>query len=374
MVRIRILCGKIAARLRSMRASEGGGLILVATAILLASWVSLGEGRDDGTGASSEARTRPPGLAAEPASSGPAGAAATSRAETIVAGDGSPEDSPRRSGDHPANLLALAPSARSALVFDLKANRLHVFERRGGRLARVGDVFVAVGKNGLEKRVEGDEKTPLGIYFITSHIPGTRLPAIYGEGAFPLDYPNAWDRRLGRTGSGIWIHGTDKDAESLLPLSSRGCLTLHNGDFLDMARRVGIRKTPVIVSSAVDWVSRAELRAERDSLAAAVEIWRQDWESLETDHYLEHYSRAFRTDSMDVRRWRAHKRRVNAAKSYIRVEIDDLGIYAYPDEPGLFLVTFRQTYASNNFQGRKWKQQYWRRESGDWRIVHEAGA
>lgn len=373
MVRIRIIGGKVSAGVRSLRATGIGGLTLVATAVLLASLVSLGEGRDeDSAGTLTDAPSLP--VAERAAGIQPVAPRPVASASSVAPVRDRPPASPERSGDYPANLLALPPSAPSALVFDLQANRMHVFDRGQRHVTRVGDYFVAVGKNGLEKRVEGDEKTPLGIYFISSYIPGKKLPAIYGEGAFPLDYPNAWDRRLGRTGSGIWIHGTDKDGDSLLPLSSRGCLTLHNESFLTMARRIRIRQTPVIVSSEVDWVSRDELRAERDSLAAAVEIWRQDWESLETAHYLEHYSRDFRTDSMDIRSWSAHKRRVNAAKSFIKVDVEDLGIYAYPDEPGLYLVTFVQTYRSSNFKGRKWKQQYWRRESGDWRILHEDGA
>lgn len=274
---------------------------------------------------------------------------------------------------HPANLLQLPPSVKNALVFDLRDNRMHIYEATEGGSIPIGDYFVAVGKNGIEKRREGDEKTPIGIYFVSSYIPGDSLPAIYGVGAFPISYPNAWDRRLRRTGSGIWIHGTDKDEASLLPQSSRGCLTLHNADFMALSQFVRIRRTPVIVSDAVTWTSPAALEADRASLSAAIEAWRGDWESLDTEAYFRHYSESFRTDSMDRAAWTAYKRRVNSAKTYIRVGVDDVGIYAYPGESELYLVTFEQRYQSNNFHARKWKHQYWRREAGDWRIVHESG-
>ena len=252
---------------------------------------------------------------------------------------------------------------------------MHIYEVGTGSAAPVGDYFVAVGKNGIDKSREGDEKTPVGIYFVSSYIPGSNLPAIYGVGAFPITYPNAWDRRLGRTGSGIWIHGTDKDEDSLEPQSSRGCLTLHNGDFQTMSEYIHIRRTPVIVTDAVSWTTAESVAAQRVDLAAAVETWRRDWESLDTEAYLAHYSQTFRTDdAMDLARWTAHKRRVNASKTYIRVEVDDVGIYAYPGEAGLFLVTFEQRYGSSNFQSQRWKHQYWRIEDGAWRIVHEGGA
>lgn len=282
--------------------------------------------------------------------------------------------SSRASGRHPSNLFQLPPSVKNALVFNLEDNRMHVYEVDDGETRSIGDYFVAVGKQGIRKRREGDEKTPVGIYFVSSYIPGDSLPAIYGVGAFPISYPNAWDRRLGRTGSGIWIHGTDKDEASLLPQSSRGCLTLRNADFMTLSQFVRIQRTPVIVSDTVSWTSPAALKAERASLAAAIETWRVDWESLNTDAYLRHYSADFRTDSMNMSAWTAYKRRVNSRKNYIQVGVDDVGIYAYPGEQELFLVTFEQSYKSNNYQARRWKHQYWRRESGDWRIVQESGA
>ena len=340
-------------------------------AILLVSLVSLGEGRDEGATIATPRAAPSAGEVAQGNTASPV-EPATSTAPGVTE-DPASKISQKPSQGYPANLLQLPKSVTSALVFDLHDNRMHIFDGHGKQAERVGDFFVAVGKQGLEKRAEGDEKTPLGIYFVSSYIPGEKLPAIYGEGAFPIDYPNAWDRRLGRTGSGIWIHGTDKDEKTLLPQSSRGCLTLRNADFLNLAKFVRIQKTPVIVSGEVSWTSPEALRADRDSLAAAVENWRKDWESLETDRYLGHYSESFQTDSMTIRSWRTHKRRVNASKAYIRVGIDDVGIYAYPGEPGLYLVTFEQTYRSSNFQGRKWKQQYWRREAGEWRILHEDG-
>jgi len=378
---------------------------------LVAAFVSLGEDRDAADSVTSAAPIRveplgvPPVTPAMTAGTLAAGtqaagtqaagtqAAGTQAAETQAAGttstEATPAGTPERQGsgqvpveasDHPSghpaeyrpdHLLQLPASADSVLVFDLRENRMHLFERDGEQARHVGDTFVAVGKNGIDKQREGDEKTPIGLYYISSYIPGDTLPAIYGVGAYPIDYPNAWDRRRGRTGSGIWIHGTDKDDDSLLPKSSRGCLTLRNTDFETLSTLADIRRTPVIVSDQIQWMPAEDLETVRSSLAAALETWRQDWESLDTDRYLSHYSESFRTDSMSLSRWIAHKRRVNAAKSFIRVGVDDVGLYRYPGESELYLVTFEQSYRSNNFHSRKWKQQFWRREAGGWRIVHE---
>ena len=366
MVRIKIRLSKAVVSAKSLWAS-GTGLAALAL-VFFAALGSLGEDRDD----SAETVTAKAPVVLEPLGVPPvtATAAASGPAATSPAGGTATGERP---GSHPNHLLQLPSSVGSVLVFDLAANRMHVFERSGGRAAPVGDFFVAVGKKGINKQYEGDEKTPIGIYFISSYIPGSTLPAIYGVGAYPLNYPNTWDRRRGRTGSGIWIHGTDKDDESLLPKSSRGCLTLRNDDFELMARVARIHHTPVIVSPEVEWVETEQVAADRDSLASAIESWRSDWESLDTDRYLRHYAADFSTRSMSRAAWTAHKRRVNARKSFIRIGIEDVGIYGYPGEPGLFLVTFEQHYESSDFNGRKRKHQYWRRQAGEWRIVHEGG-
>ncbi len=382
MVRIRIFKAQAVARARSLRSLTSGGLggAVVAAAIVGASLFGLGETEDGHTSSAASVAPSASAPAGETftAADASAGAAPGTKPAPSSSVDAAPDlrrtdATPGVPRGYPSNLFQLPPSVTNALVFDLRDNRMHVYEAGKGGPAPIGDYFVAVGKNGIDKTREGDEKTPVGIYFVSSYIPGGRLPAIYGVGAFPISYPNAWDRRLGRTGSGIWIHGTDKDEASLLPQSSRGCLTLRNTDFMTLSQFVRIRRTPVIVSDAVSWTSPAELEADRASLAAAVETWRSDWESLDNDAYFRHYSEDFRTDSMDRAAWTAYKRRVNSAKSYIRVGVDDVGIYAYPGESDLFLVTFEQRYQSNNFRANKWKHQYWQRDAGAWRIVHESG-
>lgn len=274
-------------------------------------------------------------------------------------------------GQVPVHLLRLPDSVDSALIFDLLDNHMYLYRKNGSGLTLANDAFVAVGKNGIDKQREGDEKTPVGIYYASRFIPGATIPAIYGAGAFPINYPNTWDRLLGRTGSGIWIHGTDKDGDSLLPLSSRGCLTMRNDDFLTLARHLELKHTPVVVSRQVTWASPATVQADRDSLAGAIETWRRDWESLDTERYLRHYSPSFSTSDMDLAAWSAYKRRVNSNKTFVQVELSELGLYRYPGEPELYMATFRQSYRSSNFNARRSKHQFWRRENGEWRIVHE---
>jgi murein L,D-transpeptidase YafK len=61
-------------------------------------------------------------------------------------------------------------------------------------------------------------------------MPQDKLTDFYGSGAFPINYPNEWDRIRGRNGYGIWLHGTPRDTYSRPPRASDGCIVLSNED------------------------------------------------------------------------------------------------------------------------------------------------
>jgi hypothetical protein len=108
----------------------------------------------------------------------------------------------------PSQFLQLAPSIRHAVAVDASRSRLYLFENSASGTRLVADYYVSVGKLGTDKLNEGDQRTPLGIYFITSHLNPGQLKDFYGAGALPINYPNPLDNRRGKTGSGIWLHGT----------------------------------------------------------------------------------------------------------------------------------------------------------------------
>jgi len=149
--------------------------------------------------------------------------------------------------------LILSPGAHPWwVVVDLSASRLYLFRNSGGRLQVVRDVYVSKGQKGFGKQREGDRRTPVGIYHITGWRPGAALPPLYGAGALTLDYPNAWDRHLGRTGSGIWLHGTPPDLYVRPPASSRGCVVLSNAHVIALKKTLQVPEgTPVVLLDSV---------------------------------------------------------------------------------------------------------------------------
>ena len=166
----------------------------------------------------------------------------------------------RPNGDRvPRYVLQLDPDQKHALVVDSRRSRLYVFENVGGRPQFVADYYVTLGKNGVEKTREGDMKTPIGVYHVTSSLPAKKLPDLYGSGAFPLNYPNEWDRRMGRDGHGIWLHGTPSDTYSRPPRASDGCIVLANADLEAVGRTLQIGLTPVIITDEIEWIDSAAL-------------------------------------------------------------------------------------------------------------------
>ena len=274
-------------------------------------------------------------------------------------------------GTVPRHLLALAPAQAHAIVVDATRSRVYVYENNRGEPRLVADYYSTLGKQGIDKLREGDQKTPLGLYHVTSMIPGAKLPDLYGWGAFPINYPNDWDRRAGKTGYGIWLHGVPRENYARAPRASDGCIALANDEIAELAKRVRPGATPVVIAERVDWVTPEQLRAERARFMRQLEAWRSDWESRDAGKYLLHYASDFRAGAVDLAAWSAHKRRVNAGKSWIKVGLSNVGVLRSAGQGGVIEVTFDQDYRSNNLSQRARKRQYWVEENGRWKIAYE---
>lgn len=271
----------------------------------------------------------------------------------------------------PAYLLNLEDDYRHALVVDASRSRLYVYENRAGLPLRVADFYVTIGKAGAGKQKEGDNRTPVGIYSISGFKSSKELGDFYGSGAFTLSYPNEWDRRQGRSGHGIWIHGSPSNTYSRAPRASEGCVVLANDDLTRLGGYIKPGKTPVIIAEQVEWVSQDALDARRNDLAAAIDQWRVDWESRDTARLLTHYSATFHNDEQNLSSFAANKHKVNADKAWIKIGLDKVSLLLYPERSDFALVSFVQNYRSNSLNDRTTKRQFWSRENGRWKIIHE---
>ena len=262
-------------------------------------------------------------------------------------------------GAVPDQFLRLPPGTRHAIAIDTSRSRLYLFEngaRAGDELPRlrlVSDFFITVGLHGVDKRVEGDKRTPLGVYHITGSHDPEALPDLYGTGALPLNYPNALDVQRGRTGSGIWLHGTPSVQFVRAPQASDGCVVLANPDLDRLLATVSPRQTPVVIARELVWVAP---EAQREAVAAFDTTWRAWLLARERGD----------TDALKT----FHAPRASVARDTAPGPVGEVSLLRWqdtPDGPPTLVVTFEVSTP----QGPQTRRQYWSRDNARWLITYE---
>ncbi len=276
----------------------------------------------------------------------------------------------------PKALLTLSSQTDYALVVDKSKNRMYVYRNLGPGLPPelVDDFYIVLGKKTGDKYKRGDLKTPNGVYFVTGYLPDEKLPSLYGAGAFPVNYPNEYDRHLAKTGYGIWLHGTDKSFYSRPPLDTEGCVVLTNEEFIRIGQYIRVGRTPVIISEEVEWVSGKDWLDLNIEIQATLERWRQSWEETDLESYLQLYSQDFWAKGHSNKSWKRYKKQVFAGKKFQKIDLIDLTLLAYPkvaDGRQLLVANFLQKYRSNNYNGDMRKRLYMVKEAGQWKVLYE---
>ncbi|MCJ8273386.1 MAG: L,D-transpeptidase, partial [Psychrosphaera sp.] len=173
----------------------------------------------------------------------------------------------------PKDLVQMTAQQPYAVMVDISQSRLYLFANDNGVPKLIKDYYASSGKAGADKQVSGDNKTPVGVYFVTKRIPASRLPSKYGAGAFPLNYPNSWDSQLKKTGNGIWLHGSPVETYSRPPQASEGCISLTNFDFAELDKLVDIKSTPVIIGRSIQWISKEQWHKQQQQFNNLISTW-----------------------------------------------------------------------------------------------------
>lgn len=272
----------------------------------------------------------------------------------------------------PLNLLNMADDQRWALVMDAQRARIFLYENVNGIPTLRSDYYVSQGKFGVDKSKEGDQRTPLGVYFITNRVPGAKLPDFYGPGALPLNYPNEWDKLRGRGGSGIWLHGVPATNYSRAPLASDGCVVLANPDFIKLAATVDIAKTPVIIADRLNFVNRHVWLNEKQNAQKLLGLWRQDFASGNPVFLAKHYSRNFKNLNGDnAATWIQKQLAAHAGLNDAGVRIKEQSQFKYPGREDVMVSFFTQEIATAKGVSSYKRRQYWQKDGNAWSIVFE---
>ncbi len=267
----------------------------------------------------------------------------------------------------PRYLLQLGDSY--ALVVDKKNQVLSLYQGGAGGPRLVRDYRCTTGKNNNgSKHVAGDKKTPNGIYFFRGMIEDGQLPAKYGVRAFPMDYPNDWDRLQDKTGYGIWLHAVEDDHRVAVSYDTEGCVVVTNHDILELTRYIEFEATPIIVDDSVQTFEERELTAERNQALDFVTTWAEAWQGKDLDTYIDCYDDRFTIGGRDKAAYRTYKQQLNRAYQTIRVELSDIRVFRFHD---YLVVSFFQDYRSSGLQSNGRKRLYLTRTPGGLKILAE---
>ena len=170
----------------------------------------------------------------------------------------------------------------------------------------IGKWPCSTGKQTGPKAREGDQKTPVGVYFAVREVDRRFLSDTYGNRALPLDYPNDLDRRSARSGSAIWLHGTNRP---LQPRDSNGCVVLENHVIDQLARYIQLNRTPVIiVERAHLWLGKKALRLA-DRILTAANQWHDGMMYGSYRDFTRQYVEGARPSMKWWRRWCRYRRK-----------------------------------------------------------------
>ncbi|MBU2549889.1 MAG: L,D-transpeptidase family protein [Proteobacteria bacterium] len=261
-------------------------------------------------------------------------------------------------------------SDRYILVVEKSRQQIHLYEFKMGQYFRLKTYPCTTGEKIGDKTREGDRRTPEGFYLFEKKHLESELAPIYGILAYPMDYPNYWDRRLGKNGTGIWMHGTDR---KLVARDSNGCVAMNNVDLLDLEEIVHLNDTPIVVYEEIGYKPLEEINQEAARVKAFVERWRQAWAGKNFEEYKSMYAKDFSSpEGKDYAAWMEHKANLNRFYPKIDVDLKHVRIFRHQ---GLILVLFDQYYKGGRMVSDGVKRLYLRdRDKGRYEIVAEVWA
>ena len=170
----------------------------------------------------------------------------------------------------PLQILKMPINVDFVILVDASISRAYLLKNTNDQPTWVGDYYVSIGKLGVGKQIEGDQKTPLGLYHVGDEVNKKFLTPFYGNGALKLNFPNSFDKFSEKSGSGIWLHGAPPETYNRAPKASDGCIVFTNDDMeniIKIAQRASIN---VFIAPQVTWLKPAEWNQRYRKLMAEI--------------------------------------------------------------------------------------------------------
>lgn len=245
--------------------------------------------------------------------------------------------------------------------------KLQTFPEGIAERVNLGKFKIAIGKETGDKQVEGDNKTPEGIYLTRKSIDGKTLPKKYGSLAIPIDFPNAIDVLDGKTGHGIWLHGVEKASRVDEANVTEGCVAFYNEDIAALNSWLRPERAVVVIA---DDISAVEDEDERESVLEATQGWLKAWQERDIDSYVSHYHNQFSHRKGKLKKYKLYKKAVFASYKKMTVDMQQIRVINHPKYS---ISLMNQSFnGDDRYVSTGRKVLYWKKDDdGKWKIVSE---
>lgn len=265
---------------------------------------------------------------------------------------------------------AAFPQNDFAIVVDKKSFQTHIANYNDGHLQIVKTFRTTMGQKTGDKMLEGDLKTPEGIYEFTSFHQAPHLKPKFGPRAIYVGYPNSMDKNGSKTGFDILVHGTDDPSRLEKQFDSLGCVVLDNDNVKTLFDTVKLRDTKIIITKDYSKLQNAPRLEKAKAFFAQ---WLKAWSSKDISAYTESYADEFKIDGMNRLAYAKYKDSLNKKYDTITVTATDVRYYFHEKYD---LITYTQHYSSTMggkpaFSGTSKKALYLQERNGEYRIVME---
>lgn len=259
----------------------------------------------------------------------------------------------------------------TVVVVDKKTHQLHLTNYNDGKLEIVQTFRATMGKTVGDKLMEGDLKTPEGIYDFLFRKRPPQLGKKFGPLALQVGYPNSMDKDGSKTGSDIMVHGTDDPSRLEKQYDSLGCVVLDNGNVSVVSDNVEMKANKIIITKDFAALQNTP-RIDRAKEFFAK--WLKAWSGKDLSTYVESYADEYRIDGMNRLAFAKYKDSLNKKYDTITVTATDVRYYFHEKYD---LITFTQHYDSTfaggkpAYHGVSKKNLYLQERNGEYKIVRE---
>ncbi|SKB59396.1 L,D-transpeptidase family protein [Malaciobacter marinus] len=242
-------------------------------------------------------------------------------------------------------------SKKFLILVEKGTKELKVLENVNNLFSQVVQDNVIVGEKPGDKQIEGDLKTPEGVYELTSKL--TKLDPFYGPLALVTSYPNTFDKAMNKKGHGIWIHG--------MPLNEKreeftqGCIALDNPNLVNLDKSIRLNEALVLISEGkIEKVKKDDI----SSILSFIYKWKDAWRKSDIERYLSFYSNDFRRyDGLGLDGFSQYKKRIFSRKEDKTIVFSNINIIPYPNSLNkkMYKVLMDEKYRTRNykFDGKK---------------------